>query len=114
SMELYYPAAHSCAAAPNMGIARHGHQTFRLPDNNSILIVGGVSGGQASSSVEMYVQRRSTMKKIGDLNSIQSGVAGAPVSGSNKLMIAGASALSVTAKDASSGTITYPTVVTHR
>lgn len=38
-----------------MTVARHAHLALRLPDNSGVLLVGGLSGGQAVLAADMYL-----------------------------------------------------------
>ena len=54
--EVFDPAnAAFTNAGAVLATARRGHQAFLLPNNNSVLIVGGTSGGAAVGASELFV-----------------------------------------------------------
>ena len=46
---------------------RHGQAAIRLPHNNTILIAGGTSNGQAISQTETYIPWRHAFQSAGDM-----------------------------------------------
>ena len=56
SAEIFDPATGVFAnAGVSLTTAREGHQAFLLPSNNSVLVVGGTSGGQVVAASELFV-----------------------------------------------------------
>lgn len=56
SAEIFDPATGVFGnAGVSLTTAREGHQAFLLPSNNSVLVVGGVSGGQVVAASELFV-----------------------------------------------------------
>ena len=56
SAEVFDPTSNTFSAAGgSLAIARQHHLAFLLPHNNSVLIVGGTSGGNAVGAAELYV-----------------------------------------------------------
>ncbi len=61
SAEIFDPATSTFkSAGANLASARQGHQAFLLPNNNSVLIVGGTSGGQVVAGSELFTPQVST------------------------------------------------------
>src|SRR6266498_3228580 len=61
SAEVFDPAKGTFSdAGANLTTARQGHQAFLLPNNNSVLVVGGTSNGQLAATSELFVPQVST------------------------------------------------------
>ena len=61
SAEVFDPAKGTFSdAGANLTTARQGHQAFLLPNNNSVLVVGGTSNGQLAATSELVVPQVST------------------------------------------------------
>ena len=61
SIEIYDPTSGAFAdAGVSLTTARQGHQAFLLPNNNSVLIVGGTASGAALASAETFTAQAST------------------------------------------------------
>ena len=59
--ELFDPTAGTFTTlATNLTTPREGHLAILLPNNNSILIAGGTSGGTAVASAELFTPQEST------------------------------------------------------
>ncbi|HVN33294.1 MAG TPA: kelch repeat-containing protein, partial [Thermoanaerobaculaceae bacterium] len=68
-------SAFSPVASP-MAIPRHGHLAVRLPDNNTVLIVGGSSNGSATLSAERYISWTGKFEPAGVLTLPRVGAVG--------------------------------------
>jgi len=61
SIEIFDPASGVFTdAGANLSNARQGHQSFLLPNNNSVLIVGGTSVAAPLASAELFTAQVST------------------------------------------------------
>ena len=55
SFEILDPIANAVTAGATAQVARRDHQAFLLPNNNTVLIVGGVSDNAPSTSALLYL-----------------------------------------------------------
>ena len=61
SIEIFDPTSGVFTdAGVSLGNARQGHQAFLLPNNNSVLVVGGTSAATALGSAELFTAQVST------------------------------------------------------
>ena len=82
--ELFDPAAGTFTTlATNLTTLREGHLAILLPNNNSVLIAGGTSGGTAVASAELFTPQESTQAvwtygfgPTGSMTAPRSGAAG--------------------------------------
>ena len=58
SVEIFDSASGTFFATGAMQIARSGHVAVLLPNNNQVLIAGGMSAGAAVASAELYADWR--------------------------------------------------------
>jgi hypothetical protein len=103
SAEIYAPETQSIwQTAANASIPRRDHQAFLLPNNNAVLLVGGVSGEAAAASAELYLPWRGEFTATGAMTAARfkgTGAAlsresyGSPTAGDGLLMLAGGEAL---------------------
>ncbi|MGH7485763.1 MAG: Ig-like domain-containing protein, partial [bacterium] len=97
SAEVFDPTtgAFSVSAA-NLATARSGHRAFLLPNNNSILIVGGTSGGADLNSAEIYFPWTDSLQTTGSMSVARSGMTGSALSLDGRFLAAGGANLSST------------------
>ena len=82
--ELFDPTAGTFTTlATNLTTPREGHLAILLPNNNSVLIAGGTSGGTAVASAELFTAQESTQAvwtygfgPTGSMTAARSGAAG--------------------------------------
>ena len=56
SAEIYYPLAQTFSPVPTqLSVPRAGHVALLLPHNNSVLIAGGTSAGQAVTTADLFL-----------------------------------------------------------
>jgi len=91
SAELYNPASGSfLPVTATLATPRSAHLAFLLPHNNSVLIVGGTSGGTPVSSVELFMPWTSSFSATGSMATARVGAAGgSPLSIDGLLVVAG-------------------------
>jgi len=110
SAELYDPAKGTFSVAANMRAARQGHLAFRLPDNNSVMILGGKAGGVATGTTELYIPWRNEFEPASGLTSPRAGSVGGPLGRKGLLMVAGG--VNSSGALATAETVTFPTLAT--
>ena len=107
--EIFDPETGIFAAGSSMAVARQGHAAILIPDNNTVLIVGGQAAGQALARTEIYVPWRQTFQSTGDLAVERTASAAVPLLGGGTILLAGGS----TGAGAQSmvETLTAPTII---
>ncbi len=68
---------------------RSKHLAFRLPNNNSVLVVGGTSADTALSSAELYLPWQGGFQPTGSMAEARSGAVGNPLLNDRFLLVAG-------------------------
>lgn len=77
SAELYNPASGSfLPVTATLATPRSAHLAFLLPHNNSVLIVGGTSGGTPVSGAELFMPWTSSFSATGSMATARVGAAG--------------------------------------
>jgi MBG domain-containing protein/YDG domain-containing protein/CARDB protein/galactose oxidase-like protein/Kelch motif protein len=78
SAEIYDPAAGTILlSASPLAQARSGHQAFLLPNNNSVLLVGGTYNGADLASSELYTPWLARFAATGAMSTARSSATGA-------------------------------------
>src|SRR5713101_2262975 len=92
SAEIYDPStgAFSVSAA-SLAAARRDHTAFLLPNNNSVLIVGGTSSGNEISTAEMFVPSTGTLAPTGSPAAARQHATGIALKQDGILFLAGGS-----------------------
>ncbi len=86
--DLYDPVAGVVGPAPaSLGAPRSGHRAFLLPNNNRVLIVGGISGGAALSSAELYVPWRSAVRATASMANLRADLTGGALTQDGMLIV---------------------------
>ena len=112
SAEIYNPVEDRFSKAAPMSVARRGHIALRIPNNNSILLVGGTSDGEASAAAELFVPWWNAYKQLPALNGGRAEPAVTALKSNGLVMMAGgANALVQTA---SLNTLAVPTITTDK
>ena len=104
SAEIFDPVMGTIApaGATSLTTPRQGHLAFRLPNNNTVLIAGGTSGGAPLASAEVFTPWLGTFSPTGSLPSARSLSAGSTMKQDGILVVAGgqdASGVSVANND---------------
>ncbi len=119
SIEIFDPASGVFTdAGASLSTARQGHQSFLLPNNNSVLIVGGTSGGTAVASSELFTPQisssgvwSSSFAATGANVTSRSAIVGSAMKQDGLLLVAGGNDASGNAL-ASTELYAFPTVKT--
>jgi Big-like domain-containing protein/galactose oxidase-like protein/Kelch motif protein len=97
SIETYDPATGQFTlSAATLANPRHGHQAFLLPNNNSILIVGGSLSGTDLSSAESFYPWVDSAQPVGAMAAARPGMTASPLSLDGLFLVAGGTGLSST------------------
>jgi len=76
-------------ATSSLAVARSSHLAFLLPNNNNVLIVGGMSAGATLSSTELYSPWRDRFSMTGPLSAARASAIGSPLLQDGLLLAAG-------------------------
>ena len=92
SAEIYDPSAGAFSvSAASLAAARRDHTAFLLPNNNSVLIVGGTSSGNEISTAEMFVPSTGTFAPTGSPAAARQHATGTALKQDGILFLAGGS-----------------------
>ncbi len=92
SAEIYDPAtAGFSVSASSLAASRRDHAAFLLPNNNSVLIVGGTSSGNDVGTAEMFVPSTGTFAPTGLPAAARQHATGATLKQDGILFLAGGS-----------------------
>ena len=95
SIEIFDPASGQFAPSQSqLTTARSTHTAFLLPNNNSILLVGGSSAGTPLNSAELYLPWADAVQSTGAMSVTRSGLTASALSVDGTLLAAGGSGLS--------------------
>jgi hypothetical protein len=87
SAEIFDPAANAIApSASSLTTARSRHLAILLPNNNSVLIVGGNSAGNTLASVETYTPWTKQFSAVSSMSGARAGASGAALSSVDGLL----------------------------
>ena len=86
----------SSLSASNLLTPRSGHQSFLLPKNNAILVIGGSSSGTDLNSAELYYSWADTFQATGSMSVPRPGFVGSAISQDGVFLAAGGTNLSST------------------
>lgn len=75
---------------------RSGHQSFLLPKNNAILVVGGSSSGTDPNSAELYYSWADSFDSTGAMSAARPGLTGSALSLDGRFLAAGGTGLAST------------------
>jgi hypothetical protein len=81
-------------SAANLTTARSGHQAFLLPNNNSVLVVGGTSAGTDLSSADLYQPWSDATQTTGAMASARPGLNGSALNTDGLLLAFGGTSTS--------------------
>ena len=96
SAEIFDPAAGTIAvSASHLAQARAGHQAFLLPNNNNVLLVGGLYNSTELATSELYTPWQAQFAATGTMSTARSSAAGAALfpMADGQLLVAGGSNL---------------------
>jgi hypothetical protein len=108
SVELLNPVTGTVSLGASASVARRDHQAFLLPNNNSVLLVGGVTPTGATASAELYVPWVGDFRATGPMATARTGATGSPLATDGRLLVAGGDGL------ASSDVYAFATIRTDR
>ena len=108
SVELFNPVTGTVSLGASASVARRDHQAFLLPNNNSVLIVGGVTPTGATASAELYVPWVGDFRATGSMPTARTSATGSPLATEGRLLVAGGDGL------ASSDVYAFATIRTDR
>jgi hypothetical protein len=92
SAEIYDPATGNFAVSTSsLAAPRRDHAAFLLPNNNSVLIVGGTSSGNDVGTAEMFVPSMGAFATTGSTSVARQHATGTPLSLDGILFLAGGS-----------------------
>ena len=92
SAEIYDPATGGFGASTSsLAAARRDHTAFLLPNNNSVLIVGGTSSGNEIGTAEMFVPSTGTFAPTGSPAAARQRATGTALKQDGILLLAGGS-----------------------
>lgn len=74
SSEIFDPAKGESVAGPDMGTRRAEHQSYTLPNNGSVILIGGTDGASNLTVTETYPYWSGKFTKTGSMNSARSGL----------------------------------------
>src|SRR5712692_8323205 len=86
----------SSLSASHLLTPRSGHQSFLLPKNNAILVIGGSSSGTNLNSAELYYPWADTFQATGSMSVPRPGFVGSATSQDGVFLAAGGTGLSST------------------
>src|SRR5712692_1014932 len=86
----------SSLSASHLLTPRSGHQSFLLPKNNAILVIGGSSSGTNLNSAELYSPWADTFQATGSMSVPRPGFVGSATSQDGVFLAAGGTGLSST------------------
>lgn len=108
SVELFNPVTGTVVLGASASVARRDHQAFLLPNNNAVLIVGGVTPAGATASAELYLPWVGDFRATGSMATARTGATGSPLAADGRLLVAGGDGL------ASSDVYAFATIRTDR
>src|SRR5205814_2100094 len=97
SIEIFDPASGQFALSQSqLSTARSTHNAFLLPNNTSILVVGGSSSGTPLNSAELYLPWADMVQSTGAMSVARPGLTASAVSTDGTLLAVGGSGLAST------------------
>ena len=97
SAEIFDPATGLLSpSASSLTTARSGHQSFLLPKNNAVLVLGGSSAGTDLSSAELYYPWLDSFQSTAAMSVARPGLTGSAVGADGRFLAAGGTGLAST------------------